>query len=47
MFEGVLDDGELEIGLIAGLIHDVKSVAEIVANMVAEFEEAKQNITSL
>ena len=47
MFEGDLDDGELEIGQIAGLIHDVKSVAEIVADMVGEFEEAKQNVNSL
>ena len=47
MFEGDLEDGELEIGQIAGLIHDVKSVAEIVEDMVAEFEEAKQNVNTL
>jgi len=47
MFEGDLEDGELEIGQIAGLIHDVKSVAEIVADMVKEFDEAKQNVDSL
>ncbi|MBC3847006.1 nitronate monooxygenase [Winogradskyella echinorum] len=47
MFEGDLDDGELEIGQIAGLIHDVKPVAEIVRDMVAEFEKAKQNIALL
>ncbi|MBU2928580.1 NAD(P)H-dependent flavin oxidoreductase [Winogradskyella psychrotolerans] len=47
MFEGDLDDGELEIGQIAGLIHDVKPVAEIVADMVREFEEAKNTISSL
>jgi enoyl-[acyl-carrier protein] reductase II len=47
MFEGDLEDGELEIGQIAGLIHDVKPVAEIVADMVAEFEEAKQNVVGL
>ncbi|NRR91968.1 nitronate monooxygenase [Winogradskyella undariae] len=47
MFEGDLEDGELEIGQIAGLIHDVKPVAEIVKVMVAEFEEAKQSINSL
>jgi len=46
MFEGDLDDGELEIGQIAGLIHDVKPVAEIVKDMVTEFEEAKQNMAS-
>ncbi|WP_178987877.1 NAD(P)H-dependent flavin oxidoreductase [Winogradskyella schleiferi] len=47
MFEGDLDDGELEIGQIAGLIHDVKPVAEIVKDMVAEFEEAKKIVTLL
>ncbi|EDP69625.1 putative dioxygenase [Flavobacteriales bacterium ALC-1] len=47
MFEGDLDDGELEIGQIAGLIHDVKSVAEIVTDIIAEFEKEKQNIGSL
>ena len=47
MFEGDLEDGELEIGQIAGLIHDVKSVAEIVVDMVKEFDEAKQNVDSL
>ncbi|WP_299116043.1 nitronate monooxygenase [uncultured Winogradskyella sp.] len=46
MFEGDLDDGELEIGQIAGLIHDVKPVAEIVEDMVAEFEDAKRYIAS-
>lgn len=47
MFEGDLEDGELEIGQIAGLIHDVKPVSEIVQDMVAEFDEAKQNATFL
>ena len=46
MFEGDLDDGELEIGQIAGLIHDIKPVADIVKDMVAEFEEAKQQVSS-
>jgi len=47
MFEGDLEDGELEIGQIAGLIHDIKSVAEIVEEMVLEFDEAKANVTFL
>ncbi len=41
MFEGDLEDGELEIGQIAGLIHDIKPAAEIVKEMVSEFEKAK------
>jgi enoyl-[acyl-carrier protein] reductase II len=47
MFEGDLDEGELEIGQIAGLIHNIKPVAKIVKDMMREFEEAKHNITSL
>ena len=47
MFEGDLEDGELEIGQIAGLIHTVKPVAEIVNEMVTEFEEAKENLSRL
>ncbi|MFL9843514.1 NAD(P)H-dependent flavin oxidoreductase [Flavobacterium rhizosphaerae] len=42
MFEGDLDEGELEIGQIAGLIHDIKPAAEIVTEMLTEFEEAKK-----
>ncbi|WP_040491588.1 NAD(P)H-dependent flavin oxidoreductase [Xanthomarina gelatinilytica] len=47
MFEGDLDDGELEIGQIAGLIHDIKPAAQIVADMMQEFEEAKQFVATL
>ena len=41
MFEGDLVEGELEIGQIAGLIHDIKPVNKIVEDIMAEFEEAK------
>ncbi|MCK0178068.1 nitronate monooxygenase [Flavobacteriaceae bacterium S0862] len=47
MFEGDLDDGELEIGQIAGLIHDIKPVADIVNEIVEEFELAKKQAGSL
>lgn len=42
MFEGDLVEGELEIGQIAGLIHEIKSVQEIVTEIIAEFELVKQ-----
>ncbi|WP_047547883.1 NAD(P)H-dependent flavin oxidoreductase [Psychroserpens sp. Hel_I_66] len=48
MFEGDLEDGELEIGQIAGLIHDIKPAAQIVEDLISEFNYAKkqsQNIT--
>lgn len=44
MFEGDLEEGELEIGQIAGLIHDIKPVAKIVQDLLVEFEQAKQGI---
>lgn len=44
MFEGDLDEGELEIGQIAGLIKDIKPAAEIINDMIAEFEEAKKDL---
>ncbi len=47
MFEGDLDEGELEIGQIAGLIHDIKPVAQIVEDMVKEFEVAKLKVSKL
>ncbi len=47
MFEGDLIEGELEIGQIAGIINDVKPAAQIVYDMMAEFELAKKEITNL
>ncbi len=47
MFEGDLDDGELEIGQIAGLIHDIQPVADIVKEIVSEFEDTKRHIAAL
>lgn len=47
MFEGDLDDGELEIGQIAGLIHSIKPVAEIVVEIIVEFEGAKKEMAQL
>ena len=44
MFEGDLEDGELEIGQIAGLIHDIKPAAQIVEDIMLEFEAAKSRI---
>ena len=46
MFEGDLENGELEIGQISGLIHDIKPVVQIVKEMVAAFETAKKEIAS-
>lgn len=47
MFEGDLEDGELEIGQIAGLIHEIKSVADIVDEIIQEFEIATKEFQSI
>lgn len=47
MFEGDLEEGELEIGQISGLIHDIKPAAQILKEMVAEFEAAKREVHKL
>lgn len=47
MFEGDLVEGELEIGQIAGLIHEIKSAAAIIEEMVSEFEMAKKEVQNL
>ena len=40
MFEGDLDEGELEIGQIAGLIHEILPVEQIIEQMMTEFDVA-------
>lgn len=44
MFEGDLDEGELEIGQVAGLIHSVKSAKEIIDEIITEFNQEKERI---
>ena len=43
MFEGNLDEGELEIGQGSALLRDILPAAEIVKNVWQEFEEALSN----
>ncbi|MEM6720169.1 MAG: nitronate monooxygenase [Bacteroidota bacterium] len=40
MFEGDLVEGELEIGQVSALIHEIKPAATVVADMVSEFAES-------
>jgi len=44
MFEGDLEEGELEIGQISGLIHEIKPAAIIIEEMMAEFEVARNDV---
>ena len=43
MFDGDLDEGELEIGQGSALIRDILPAAEIVKNVWKEFEEGLSN----
>ena len=44
MFEGDMEEGELEIGQVSGLIHEIKPAADIVADLMAEFNKAKTEV---
>lgn len=46
MFEGDIKNGELEIGQVAGLIHKIKPVSEIVEEIVNEFNEVSSSFSS-
>ena len=44
MFEGDLDEGELEIGQIAGLIHKIIPAAEIIEEMITDYNLARKEV---
>jgi enoyl-[acyl-carrier protein] reductase II len=44
MFEGDLEEGELEIGQVAGLIHTIQPAADILNEIITEFKEAKKEV---
>ncbi|PHR90032.1 MAG: nitronate monooxygenase [Leeuwenhoekiella sp.] len=47
MFEGDLEEGELEIGQVSALIHDIKPVAEVIEELIIDFEQAKKQMMLL
>ena len=47
IFEGDLQNGELEIGQIASLFHEEQSVAEVMEEIVHAFEAAKQRMYTI
>ncbi|MCD8452527.1 DUF561 domain-containing protein [Tenacibaculum dicentrarchi] len=47
IFEGDLNEGELEIGQVAGLIHQIKSAKEVLEEIVTEFEQVKKLVELL
>jgi enoyl-[acyl-carrier protein] reductase II len=46
MFEGDLEQGELEIGQVSALLRDILPAATIVSNTWQEFREASAAINS-
>ncbi len=44
MFEGDLMEGELEIGQISGLIHEIKPAKTIINELITEYQEALQEM---
>lgn len=47
MFEGDLEQGELEIGQVSSQLNDILPAGEIVENMMREFQEAKERAANL
>ncbi|MDB2493572.1 nitronate monooxygenase [Flavobacteriaceae bacterium] len=47
MFEGDLEEGELEIGQISGLIDKIETVSDIVESIMTEFKACQTRISSI
>ncbi len=47
MFEGDMEEGELEIGQVAAIIHNIMPAADIVKELVNEFKAAKKEASNL
>lgn len=47
MFEGDLEEGELEIGQVSGIIDDIKPAKQIVEEVIYEFIQTKESILNL
>jgi enoyl-[acyl-carrier protein] reductase II len=47
MFEGDLEEGELEIGQVASMLNEEKSVSEIFEDLICGFEKAKQRLQTM
>ena len=43
MFEGDMTEGELEVGQVSSLIHDIRPAGELVAAIWKEFWETAQH----
>lgn len=46
IFEGDIENGELEIGQVASSIREVKPVSQIISELMADFEAARQRLAT-
>ena len=46
MFEGDLDEGELEVGQVSALIKEIKPAAEILNEIISEYKQAHRELCS-
>jgi enoyl-[acyl-carrier protein] reductase II len=44
MFDGNIDEGELEVGQVSGMIDEIKTAAEIIQEIITEFNIAKEEL---
>jgi enoyl-[acyl-carrier protein] reductase II len=44
MFEGDLENGELELGQVIAAVKEIVPAAQVVADMMAEFYEVKNRL---
>jgi len=47
MFEGDMEEGELEIGQVSALIDQIKPAGAIIEEIMQEFNEVKKELTEL
>ena len=47
MFEGDLEEGELEVGQVSAMINKIMPVAEIIKEITDEYESERKKIISL
>jgi enoyl-[acyl-carrier protein] reductase II len=46
IFDGDLDEGELEMGQSSGLVREIRSVKEVVADLVSEYNETVKRLST-
>ncbi len=47
IFEGDLEEGELEIGQISGVLNKIESVSEIMENIIKEYKTGKKQLSKM